>query len=113
MFKKYVIIFAMVGFTSCYIKSAHPVDSPSRSSRSDLLKQIAACDQSIERLHAQRIQNTDSDSYFSLDGYDILHIKNTNNIIRNRDSLKEALDSKLILQSTWITACVQCQRKLK
>ena len=98
----------MVGFTSCYIKSAHPVPS-----RSDLLKQIAECDQSIERLHAQRIQNTDSDSYFSLDGYDILHIKNTNNIIRNRDSLKEALDSKLILQSTWITACVQCQRKLK
>jgi len=89
MFKKYVIIFVMVGFTSCYIKSAHPVPS-----RSDLLQQI---EEIIKSVHDQITAHTGSDKYNSdkdLDDYVLERIDTIKYMTSCRDSLKEALDSK-------------------
>jgi len=91
MFKKYVIIFVMVGFTSCYIKSGNPVDSPSRS---DLLQQI---EEIIKSVHDQITAHTGSDKYNSdkdLDDYVLERIDTIKYMTSCRDSLKEALDSK-------------------
>ena len=91
MFKKYVIIFMMVGFTSCYIKSGNPVDSPSRS---DLLQQI---EEIIKSVHDQITAHTGSDKYNSdkdLDDYVLERIDTIKYMTSCRDSLKEALDSK-------------------
>jgi hypothetical protein len=94
MFKKYVIIFMMVGFTSCYIKSGNPVDSPSRS---DLLQQIEEYKKIIELVHDQITAHTGSDKYNSdkdLDDYVLERIDTIKYMTSCRDSLKEALDSK-------------------